>query len=494
MCVSDVAHHNQFSYIHGISMTQAPKFSMTIDGKAALTLSSFDVLNPATECVITSVPDATTEQLDAAVTSARRASRGWAALPIQSRQGYVAKIGQLIIENREELAQLLMEEQGKPLAQAHQEVERAALWCTEMARIEMPLESVTESAAEEVHVLRVPMGVVGGIVPWNFPLALAMWKVAPALLAGNTMVLKPSPVTPLTTLRLGELLRDTLPAGVLNVISGTEALGPMMSSHPGIDKISFTGSTQTGRAVMASAAANLKRLTLELGGNDAAIVLPDADIDAIAPAIFWGAFANNGQFCLAIKRLYIHEDVYDRLAEALVRLARETPAGPGDEEGVQLGPVQNLRQFNRLKVLLEDTRKSGYRILAGGDLPTRHGYFFPITIVDNPPDSALVVREEQFGPILPLLKFSNVDDAIARANDSEYGLGGSVWGRDPDVAMRVAEQLNTGTVWVNEIHTLWPTKPMAGHKQSGVGIENGVEGLLEYTSLRTISMKREPRN
>ncbi|MGH8787759.1 MAG: aldehyde dehydrogenase family protein [Cupriavidus necator] len=465
-------------------------FSMTIDGKAAPTLARFDVLNPATERVVAGAPDASPAQLDEAVASARRAAPAWAGLPLQARQQFAVKIGETITANLEELAQLLTQEQGKPLAQARQEVQRAAYWCAEMARLELPVETVSESATEQVRVLRVPLGVVGGIVPWNFPLALAMWKVAPALLTGNTMVLKPSPFTPLTTLKLGELLRDVLPAGVLNVISGTDALGPLMSAHPGIDKLSFTGSTQTGRAVMASAAVNLKRLTLELGGNDAAIVLPDADVEFIAPAIFWGAFANNAQFCLAIKRLYIHEDVYDRLARELVRLAQETRVGPGDTDGVQLGPVQNRRQFERLKDLLADTRTAGYRVLAGGDVAHGCGYFFPVTLVDNPPDTARVVREEPFGPILPLLKFRDVDDAIARANDSEYGLGGSVWGRDAEAAMRVALRLNTGTVWVNQIHTIGPDKPMAGHKQSGVGIENGVDGLLEYTVPRTVSLKR----
>ncbi|MDX6007303.1 aldehyde dehydrogenase family protein [Cupriavidus necator] len=463
---------------------------MTIDGKAVPMLAGFDVLNPATERVIAVAPAATPVQLDEAVASARRAAQAWAGLTLQARQQYVVRIGETILANLEELAQLLTQEQGKPLARARWEVERAAFWCTEMARVELPMETVRESATEQVRILRVPLGVVGGIVPWNFPLALAMWKVAPALITGNTMVLKPSPFTPLTTLRLGELLRDVLPTGVLNVISGTDALGPLMSAHPGIDKLSFTGSTQTGRAVMASAAVNLKRLTLELGGNDAAIVLADADVEAIAPALFWGAFANSAQYCLAIKRLYIHEDIYDRLAQALVTLAQETRVGPGDMEGVQLGPVQNYRQFERLKALLEDTRSAGYRILAGGDVPEGSGYFFPVTLVDNPPDTARVVCEEAFGPILPLLKFRAVDEVIARANDSEYGLGGSVWGRDEEAAMEVALRLNTGTVWVNQIHTIGPDKPMAGHKQSGVGIENDVDGLLEYTVPRTVSLRR----
>ncbi|WP_354673910.1 aldehyde dehydrogenase family protein [Cupriavidus alkaliphilus] len=463
---------------------------MTIDGRAVLSLAGFHVLNPATELVMAEAPDCTAKQLDEAVASARRAAPGWAGLSLQKRQAYVKQIGETISANVEELAQLLTQEQGKPLNDARGEVQRAAFWCSEIAKLEIPVLTLADSDTELVRVYRVPLGVVGGIVPWNFPLALAMWKVAPALLTGNTMVLKPSPYTPLTTLKLGEMLRDVLPAGVLNVISGTDALGPLMSAHPGIDKISFTGSTQTGRKVMASAAVNLKRLTLELGGNDAAIVLPDVDIEELAPILFWAAFRNNAQFCLAIKRLYIHEDIYDRLTQALIRLANETRVGPGSEESVQLGPVQNRLQFERLKDLLEDTRRNGYRILVGGQLSARKGYFFPVTLIDNPPETARVVQEEAFGPILPLLKFSDIDDVIQRANNSEYGLGGSVWGRDEDQAMRIARQLKTGTVWVNEIHTIVPNKPLAGHKQSGVGVENGEEGLLEYTVPQTVSLKR----
>ena len=469
------------------------EFSMTIDGKAVDASRRIEVLDPATEQVVARAPDAAPRQLDEAAASARRAAPAWAGLPLEERRKLIARVGEVIVSNQETLAQLLTREQGKPLAAARQEVMAAAFWCTATAGLDFPADVSTESPEELVRVLRVPLGVVGGIVPWNFPLVLAIWKIAPALLTGNTMVLKPSPFTPLATLKLGELLRDVLPPGVLNVISGSYALGPLMSEHPGIDKISFTGSTQTGRAVMASAAGNLKRLTLELGGNDAAIVMADADIDAIAPLIFWGAFANSAQYCLAIKRLYIHEDVYDRMAQALARLARETRLGAGNVEGVQLGPVQNRRQFERLKRLLEDTRSQGCRFLAGGEVPEGKGYFFPITLVDNPPDTARVVREEPFGPILPLLSFRDEEEVIARANDSEYGLGGSVWGSDHAAATRVALRLNTGTVWVNQIHTLKPSKPMAGHKQSGIGIENGVDGLLEYTVPRTVSVKRPHR-
>ena len=465
-------------------------YLMTIGGKSVATKSTCPVYNPATREAIANVPDCSESQLNAAVQAARTAFEQWRHTSKEERQKALHAIADVMEKNAEAFMALLTKEQGKPRADAEWEILGSVYWLREIAKQSLPDEVIHDTAERRVVTRFTPLGVVGGITPWNFPVLLAVWKIAPALAAGNTIVVKPSPFTPLTTLKLGELLRDVLPAGVLNVISGGDALGPLMSAHPGIDKLSFTGSTQTGRAVMSSAAVNLKRLTLELGGNDAAIVLPDADVEAIAPAIFWGAFANNAQYCLAIKRLYIHEDVYDRLAHALVRLAQETRVGPGDMEGVHLGPVQNRRQFERLKALLEDTRSAGYRILAGGEVADGSGYFFPVTLVDNPPDSARVVREEPFGPILPLLKFRDVDDAIARANDSEYGLGGSVWGRDAQAAMQVALRLNTGTVWVNQIHTLGPHKPMAGHKQSGVGIENGVEGLLEYTVPRTVSLKR----
>ena len=263
-----------------------------------------------------------------------------------------------------------------------------------------------------------------------------------------------------------------------------------MTAHPGIDKISFTGSTATGRKVMESGAATLKRLTLELGGNDAAIVLPDVDVDAIAPTIFWGAFANSAQFCLAIKRLYIHDAVYDKLAQALAKLAQSTKLGAATEPNVELGPVQNKPQFERLKGLLADCKAQGLKILAGGEVPDQPGYFFPVTLVDNPPEASRIVQEEPFGPILPLLRFTDIDDAVARANASPYGLGASVWTADEAKGLAIGRRLQAGTVWVNEIHTISPLKPMAGHKQSGLGVEQGEDGLLEYTVPQTVSLKR----
>jgi acyl-CoA reductase-like NAD-dependent aldehyde dehydrogenase len=317
-----------------------------------------------------------------------------------------------------------------------------------------------------------------------------MFKLGPALLSGNTVVLKPSPFTPLTTLKIGELARDIFPAGVLNIVSGGDDLGPWMTAHPGIDKISFTGSTATGKRVMASASENLKRITLELGGNDAAIVLDDVDVEAIAEKLFWAAFRNSGQICIATKRMYVHKDVYEPLKAALLAYAATVKMGDGSEQGVQLGPIQNHQQFARVVDLIKDAKDKGYTFLMGGDVADAPGYFVPITILDNPPETSRIVQEEQFGPVLPLLKFDDIDEVVGRANATDYGLGNSVWSADPDRALAVAQRLQSGTVWVNETQHLTPLAAFGGHKQSGVGVENGEEGLAEYTNAQTIVVKK----
>lgn len=464
--------------------------TMTIGGKAASSASRLPVIDPATGETVAHAPDASRAQLDEAVSAARRAFVPWCATPLSERAAILGNIAGVLMAHLDDLAALLTQEQGKPLARAKEEIMISAHWCAEMAKLNPETLTLEDTPDTLVQVRRVPLGVVGAIVPWNFPVALAFFKIAPALLTGNTVVLKPSPNTPLTALKLGELLRDVLPPGVLNVISGGDALGPWMSSHPDIDKISFTGSTATGRKVMEAASATLKRLTLELGGNDAAIVMPDVDVDAIAPVLFWGAFANSAQFCLAIKRLYIHEAIYDKLAEALAKLATQVRIGLGTDPQSELGPVQNKALFERLKGLVADCQEHGYRVLTGGQPAAAPGYFFPVTLIDNPPDGSRIVQEEPFGPVLPLLRFRTVDEAIERANQSPYGLGGSVWCRDQGLALSIAQRLQTGTVWVNEIHTLSPHKPMAGHKQSGLGVEQGMEGLLAYTQPQTLSVKR----
>ncbi len=461
-------------------------YTMTIDGAAATADATIEAINPATEQVIASVPDASRDQLESAIAAAKCAFPAWSALPLAERQTYVSKIGDAIEAHAEDFMRLLTREQGKARAGAEWEIVGSYIWCREIAKQDLPVHVVEKSDTRTVETRRVPLGVVGGITPWNFPLLLAIWKIAPALVAGNTMVLKPSPYTPLCTLKLGEILRDVLPAGVLNIVSGGNDLGAWLTRHPDVRKISFTGSTATGRKIMESASGNLKRITLELGGNDPAIVLPDVDVEATAEKLFWAAFQNSAQFCVAAKRLYIHEDIYDDLAEALVRFAKTVKVGDGSEQGTDLGPIQNRMQFEKLKELLADARANGEKFLLGGKIGEGKGFFVPVTIIDNPPEDSRVVVEEAFGPVLPLLKFSDLDDVVARANATEYGLAASVWGKDTTTARKIAERIEAGTVWVNEIHTFSPHVAFGGHKQSGIGIENALEGLSEYTNSQTL--------
>jgi acyl-CoA reductase-like NAD-dependent aldehyde dehydrogenase len=315
------------------------------------------------------------------------------------------------------------------------------------------------------------------------------FKVPAALLSGNTIVLKPAATTPLSTLRLAELIKDILPAGVLNVIADANDLGGELTAHPDVRKVSFTGSTATGSKVMAGAAAMLKRITLELGGNDAGIVLPDVDPKTAAPKIFQGAFQNSGQVCIAMKRLYVHESIYDAMCEELAALADAAVVGDGLEQGTQLGPLQNKMQYEKVKDLIEDARQHG-NIIAGGTTPDRPGYFIRPTIVRDISDGSRLVDEEQFGPVLPVIKFSDPEDALSRANASNYGLGGSIWATDLDRAYSLAERMESGTVWINKHAELAPNIPFGGAKQSGLGVELGEEGLLEFTQLQVINMAR----
>lgn len=466
-------------------------FTATINGKPVDTAAHLDVLNPATEQVVARAPDCSAAELDAAVAAARAAYPAWRATPIEERQALVKALGEAIKANKDELMRLLTSEQGKPHADATGDVLGGAMWCKVYANMAIPTEVAEDSDDRRIEVRRTPLGVVGALAPWNFPVILAMLKAAPALVAGNTVVLKPSPFTPLTTLRIGELARGILPAGVFNVISGGDHLGPLMTKHPGIDKISFTGSTATGRKVMESAAATLKRVTLELGGNDAAIVLPDVDIDAVARQVFAAAFGNSGQICVAVKRLYVHADIYDRFAAALTDLARAAKVGDGSEQGTRFGPMQNRQQYSRVKELIADAHAQGYHFLIGGDEIDRPGYFLPLSLIDNPPEDSRIVQEEQFGPVLPLLKWTDVDDVVARANASEYGLGGQVWSGDADRALEIGSRLETGNIFINQPQAILPQAPFGGHKSSGIGSESALDGLLAYTNAQTVMVSKK---
>lgn len=465
--------------------------TLTIDGEAVPGAAPpLTVVNPATEEVLAQAPAADAAQLETAIAAARTAFASWRSRPWADRRAAVLAYAEAVEAAAEELAQLLTAEQGKPLAAARSEVGRAIEWARSLATLEIPARTAVDDDMHTARVRYTPIGVVAGIVPWNFPVTLAMWKIAPALLTGNTIVLKPSPFTPLTGLMLGELSRGVLPPGVLNVVTGDDDLGPALTAHPGIDKIAFTGSTATGKAVMASAAADLTRVTLELGGNDAAVILPDADVRAIAPTLFWACFANTSQYCLATKRVYVHESVHAQFLDALVAYADTVVVGDGAAEGTQMGPLQNRKQYDRVRRLVEDSEAAGHTIAYRGTSHPDTGYFIGPVIVDQPPEDSALVQEEPFGPIVPILTFSDVDEVVDAVNASPYGLGGSVWGTDVDRAIAVAERIESGVVWVNEIHKLSPQFPLAGHRESGIGRENGIEGLLEYCNTQVIAVAK----
>jgi acyl-CoA reductase-like NAD-dependent aldehyde dehydrogenase len=471
-------------------MKSIQPFMMTIGGVDVAGVSTFPVINPATGAVFAQAPECSRQQLDDAVTAARLALPNWAATPFAERQKILISLAGVLLNHVDELKLLLTQEQGKPHGDAAAEIQSAASRCKSTALFELPRLVIEDSLDRWGETRRVPLGVVGAIAPWNFPISLAMMKVAPALLAGNTVVLKPSPFTPLTTLRLGHLMQSVLPVGVLNVVSGGDELGPWMTTHPGIDKIGFTGSTGTGRKVMASSAATLKRITLELGGNDAAIVLPDINVQQIVEKLFWAAFRNNGQICMAAKRVYVHRDVYEALKIALVAYANTIRVGDGSEQDTQLGPLQNLLQYRRVLDLIEDSKRNGHKFALAGDPPSSSGYFVHPTIIDNPPEDARIVQEEQFGPIMPLMVFDDIDDVVDRANSSPYGLCASIWSGDVDRALEIGSRLQVGTIWVNEAHYLSPFAPFGGHKQSGLGVEGSKEVLLEYTNAQTIFVRK----
>ncbi|WP_244620736.1 aldehyde dehydrogenase family protein [Metapseudomonas lalkuanensis] len=461
-------------------------FPLSIAGHLVQTPQRGEVINPATGEVLVDYPMAGRQELETAVQCAKAAFASWSGTPWEVRQAKLVELADLIAARQEQFTRLLTLEQGKASSGAEWEIGGCIHWLREVAQQTLPQSVASEGEQGQVLCRHVPLGVVGAITPWNFPLLLAVWKVAPALLTGNTVVVKPSPYTPLCTLWFGELAQRVLPPGVLNIVAGGNELGQWLTEHPDVSKIAFTGSTATGSRVMQSAAGNLKRVTLELGGNDPAIVLPDVDPKSIAEKLFWASFQNSAQFCVATKRLFIHESIYDEVAEALCEYAAGVKIGNGLEADTQLGPLQNQMQYDKVCDLIEDTHRAGLRFLAGGTVVHGNGYFIPITLVDNPPDDARCVVEEAFGPVLPLLKYRDVEEVIARANNTEYGLAASVWGRDLAQAQAIAQRLEAGTVWINQVHQFSPHIAFGGHKQSGLGIENALEGLAEYTNVQTI--------
>jgi acyl-CoA reductase-like NAD-dependent aldehyde dehydrogenase len=460
-------------------------FTMTISGEAVPTEKTFSVINPSTGEAHAEAPDASKEQLDAAFDSSAKAYRDW-KLDEGARRDALRAAAGVLMASAGELAPVLTAEQGKPIGDANIEVFGAGIWFQYFADLDMPREVIQDDPAAFVEVVRRSLGVVAAITPWNFPLILASWKIAPALLAGNTMVLKPSPFTPLSTLKMGEILRGVLPPGVLNVVSGGDDLGAWMTNHPVPRKISFTGSVATGKKVAAAAAPDLKRVTLELGGNDPAIVLDDADPAVVADKIFEGAFANNGQVCSAIKRVYVPEALYSDVVDALAAKAKDVKVGDGMAEGTKLGPINNKPQYDRVSELVADAIASGAKAVAGGKPMDGNGYFFEPTILADISDGTRIVDEEQFGPALPVISYRDLDDAVERANATHFGLSGSVWSADSERAADVAARLECGTAWANTHLALAPHQPFGGAKWSGIGVENGPWGLYGFTELQVL--------
>ncbi len=459
-----------------------------IGGELVSGRATIEVRDPATRQTIGSAAAATPEQAAQAVAAAVAAKKAWARNSDRARLMQVAAAA--VEAETDALARLLTREQGKPLAESTAEIGRAARWLRHFAAVDAGPQIIADDNRRHIEVVRRPIGPVAAITPWNFPISLMAWKVAPALAMGNPVIVKPSPFTPLTTQRFCELIGPLFPPGVLAVLAGGVDTARALITHPDIAKIAFTGGTATGRSIMAEAGPALKRMTLELGGNDAAIVLDDADPDAIADRLYGSAFTNGGQVCIAVKRLYVAEPVADALVDRLVAKARQARVGHGLDPDTTMGPINNDAQFERVVGLVESARASGATIPAGGK-PVRAGGLFhePTIVTDIAPDHPLV-EEEQFGPVLPVLRFTNLDDAIAMADRGPYGLGASIWTSDPDRVAALAPRLTTGTLWINHHMEIRPDVPFGGAKDSGIGYENGAQVLDEYSQLQVINQWR----
>ncbi|HEY3785304.1 MAG TPA: aldehyde dehydrogenase family protein [Steroidobacteraceae bacterium] len=465
-------------------------FRLTVDGKAVPTPSTFNVINPADESLVAACPQGTPQIVDAAVAAARRAFPGWSATPDAERVAKLNAIADLIEKHHQELSELITREQGKTQSGpgANLEVGGAAAWTRVTAGLSIPEETIQDDKKGKIVLRRKPVGVVGSITPWNWPMMIAVWHIMPAVRVGCTIVIKPSPFTPLSTLRLVELINEVLPPGVVNAVTGEGDVGAHLAGHPGIDKVVFTGSVATGKKIMGGAAQSLKRITLELGGNDAGIVLPGTNIEPMLEKLFWGCFLNAGQTCAALKRLYVHEDQYEDVVRKFSEYVAKIPVGNGLDPKNLIGPLSNRMQFDKVASLVEDARSRGAKIVTGGVRPQAPGFFYPLTVIANAEDDMRVVKEEQFGPVIPLVKYKTVEEALRRANSLDVGLGGSVWGNDPQEAAKYATQLECGTAWVNQHGTLHPLAPFGGVKCSGIGVEFNVDGLKEYTTVQVVNV------
>jgi len=467
-------------WIEGLSL------AMTIDGADADPDALIDVIHACDEQVIARSPDAGLHHVDQAVAAARKAFPNWAATPWTERRALLERFADRLWEERIKLALLIAAEAGRPLRRAMSEVFFSVDYVRTIAAQELP-ETRYQAGSMRARLIHKPLGVVGAIAPWNGPVILAVAKIANALLAGDTQILRPSPFTPLSALYLGMIARDIFPHGVFNVITGDAQVGAAMTTHGGIAKISFTGSTATGRLIAAAAAPTLKRLTLELGGNDAAIVLPDADIDLLCDILYRTSLENAGQFCACVKRLYIHEAVYDAVAHGLGERLKSARTGSCFDTATTMTPIQNRKQFERVWHLIDDAVDQGGTIMRGAERHEGPGLFVPPTLMENVGHGVALVDEEQFGPVLPLMRFRDEEEALRDANRGDMGLGGSVWTADIDRGLYLAERMECGTAWVNQHGAFTASLPMPFAKQSGIGTDYAQFGVAEHSRLMLLN-------
>ncbi|KAH7138598.1 aldehyde dehydrogenase domain-containing protein [Dendryphion nanum] len=470
-----------------VSSIDFEKFYNIVDGQQRGSKEIHNGVNPTSGENLWDVPIASEQDLNDAVAAAKKAFPAWRDTPIEKRKELLGKFAELFSQHAEEFTTLLCKESGKPRQFAAIEVGGVAGFVGYHNTLDIPEEKF-EDDEKTIYTEYTPLGVCGGIIPWNFPLILALGKVAPALLTGNTIIIKPSPFTPYTGLKAVELAQQIFPPGVLQAVGGNNELGALMTTHPDIAKISFTGSIATGKKVMQASANTLKRVTLELGGNDASIILPDVDIKKVAPEVVMGAFQNSGQVCVATKRIYIHESIYKEFLQEMVNFTKTIKVGNPDDGDNLLGPVQNSMQYEKVKGFFADSKAKGYKFAVGEpDISSSSkGFFIKPTIIDNPPNDSRIIAEEPFGPIVPTQPWSDIEEVIARANDTETGLGACVWGKDVEKASKIARRLEAGSVFVNSWEKPTPLATFGGHKQSGIGGEWGKTGLLAFMNVHVI--------
>ncbi|KKZ67204.1 NAD-dependent aldehyde dehydrogenase [[Emmonsia] crescens] len=466
-------------------------FQNVIGGKLTSTAETRHGINPATGEPNPEVPVSTRADVDSAVEAGMAAFKLWSKTPYEERKKALLAFADGVGEHSKELAKLLVKEQGKPAGFAVLDIQSGIASLAGTTAFEVKEEVIEDTDDRQVTVRYTPLGLVVGIVPWNFPVMLCMMKIAPALLTGNTLIIKPSPFTPYCALKLVEIGQKFFPPGVLQALSGDDNLGPWLTAHPGPAKISFTGSSATGKKVMESASKTLKRVTLELGGNDPAIICPDIDIEAVAAKVAMSAFFNSGQVCVAIKRIYVHESIYEKFRTAVSAATAKMVVGEGNEAGVMIGPMQNSMQYEKVKGFFADIEKEKWTVATGGNADLRKpGYFIQPTIIDAPPAESRIVAEEPFGPIVPLIPWKDEAAVIAAANNTKMGLGSSVWSNDLVQARRIGEQIEAGSVWINTHQEVSPGAPFGGHKESGIGYEGGVGGLKSYCNAQSLYVNK----